>query len=134
MELTPEGEKPRCKGVKKDGTPCPAWPTNNVTQGYCFGHDPGITSEMRSGFAKGSLNIPKLTGRRRLQTIDDLKEWAEEMVYDIEQKYPNSIEVVEVKINIARLLLTAIREENEAAEKKAKNRGASGAFRMKGAI
>ena len=117
MELTPEGEKPRCKGTKKDGSPCTAWPTNNVTQGYCFGHDPGITSEMRSGFAKGTLNIPKLTGRRRLRTIDDLKEWAEEMVHDIEEKYPNTIEVVEVKVNIARLLLTAIREENEIAEK-----------------
>lgn len=134
MELTPEGEKPRCKATKKDGSPCPMYPGGVVTPGYCFGHDPGITTEMRSEFGKGKANIPHIKGKRRLRNIEDIKRWAEEMVNDIEEKYPNTIEVVEVKVHIARLLLTAIREENEQAEKKAKNKSSKSGFRITGSL
>ena len=134
MDDTLPDEKPRCKGVKKDGSPCPAHPTGNITPGYCWGHDPGITSEMRAGFARKNLTVPKITGKRRLRNVEDIKDWIQEMVQDIEDRYPNSIEVVEVKCNLARILLTAIREENDMAEKKAKNRKSSGAFRIAGAV
>ena len=135
MDVTSDlDEKPRCKGIKKDGSPCPAHPTGNITPGYCWGHDPGITSEMRASFARKELNVPKITGKRRLRSVEDVKDWIQEMVQDIEARYPNSIEVVEVKCNLARILLTAIREGNDQAEKKAKNKSSAGAFRMKGVV
>jgi hypothetical protein len=47
-------ERARCKGVKKDGSPCgaPAIDEN----GFCFAHAPGLAEERAEARAKGGRN------------------------------------------------------------------------------
>lgn len=122
MEADAPQDRAYCKATKKDGKPCGMFPGGIVTPGYCFGHDPGITPEMRSGFAKGRFQVPNLAGRRRLKTIEDVKRWAEDKINHIEINFDtDKIEVVEVQVQVMRLFLTALREENVKAGKKTSN-------------
>lgn len=108
-----------CKGVKADGTPCPMRLSRSyVTPGYCLGHDPGITKEMRALFSKG-VGLPgdqaRASMRRRLRTPDDIMAYIEELIHRWEDGPGATLttDTLEVLANLLRIQLGAMKEKRE---------------------
>ena len=93
-----------------------------VTPGYCLGHDPGITLEMRQAFAKGKGLAGDATLRNiRLRTVDDILIYVEGLI-DEWRKGPGAaltVENIDSLANLLRIQLGAIKEKN-AGKKGAK--------------
>lgn len=87
-----------------------------ITPGYCLGHDPGITIEMRREFAKGKglVGDAGKAGIRRLRTPDDIMAYVEELISKWE-KGPGAaltVETLDSLANLIRIQLGAIKEKN----------------------
>ena len=86
--------------------------TSPTNSGYCIGHDPEVTSEVRQEWRDGK-GMPRLSGRRKLRTAEDIIEWIEGIVFQFEEKAPVlTADVISVYADLARVLIQAIKEKN----------------------
>ena len=84
--------KEKCKGIKKDGTPCQSLGLGPT--GYCWMHDPAREEgEVAAARKRGGLASPtrrlKL-GNSNLKTAEDIKELLAEIITEIIEAEPNN--------------------------------------------
>lgn len=92
-----------------------------ITPGYCLGHDPGITIDMRREFAKGKglAGDAERANIRRLRTPEDIMAYVEELIGKWE-KGPGAsltVETIDCIANLLRIQLGAIKEKGGKKEK-----------------
>lgn len=118
----------QCKGfVKATGKQCTIPVAGKVTPGYCIAHDPGITKEMRAGWASrggklGQLTLALIRAKTQLRTPEQIIIWLENHVNKFENRAPViTSEVLEIYAKVAKVLLVAIetKAKVEAADKPA---------------
>jgi hypothetical protein len=113
-----------CKGITKDGSPCPIRLNRSyVTPGYCLGHDPGITKEMRQSFTKG-FGLPgdqaRASFRRRLRTPDEIMAYVEDLIekWEAGPGAALTVETIDCLANLLRIQLGAIKEKGGSKKEK----------------
>lgn len=97
-----------------------------ITPGYCIGHDPAMTREIRQQNARGKRLITDERKWRKMRTPDDIINYVEELLNKWEEG-PGAVMTVETLESVANLLrvqLGAIKEKKgKKAEKKDKDPG-----------